>query len=129
MNNHTQEITTSAGLPQGSCLSPLLFNIYTIRLHEIETENVKVFQFADDFNILVTGKNKTELKKEAKTAINRFLKIANTLKLPINDQKSGFLNLFKRSKKLEEIKCKKYTFKKVEILKILDISYDEKVNF
>lgn len=129
MNNHTQEITTSAGLPQGSCLSPLLFNIYTIRLHEIETENVKVFQFADDFNILVTGKNKTELKKEAKTAINRFLKIANTLKLPINDQKSGFLNLFKRSKKLEEIKCKKYTFKKVEILKILGISYDEKVNF
>lgn len=43
------EVSTSKGLPQGSCLSPLLFNIYTTEFHSINEELVKVYQYADDY--------------------------------------------------------------------------------
>lgn len=39
------------GLPQGGGLSPTLFNIYTVHLHDLADENCKIFQFADDFFI------------------------------------------------------------------------------
>lgn len=38
----------SKGLPQGSVLSPLLFNIYTIDFHALNI-NTRILQYADDF--------------------------------------------------------------------------------
>lgn len=73
--DRSTEITTCSGVPQGSCISPLLFNIYTTQLHNIESTNVKVFQFADDFNIHITGKNQRELKKEIKKRLTNFLEL------------------------------------------------------
>lgn len=43
--------TISSGLPQGSVLSPLLFNLYTVDFHQINTQNLKIVQYADDFCI------------------------------------------------------------------------------
>ncbi|XP_036340523.1 uncharacterized protein LOC118749851 [Rhagoletis pomonella] len=56
LGNHTVEITS--GLPQGSCLSPTLFNIYTAQLHEINDTQTQLFQFADDLAIISTNTNK-----------------------------------------------------------------------
>lgn len=122
-------IITSSGIPQGSCISPLLFNIYSIQLHSIESDNVKVYQFADDFNILITAKNQSDLKREIKKTLNKFLKIAKKLKLPINAEKSGMLNLFKRTKTINEVTCQNLKFAKVDNLKILGIIFDPKMNF
>lgn len=38
-------------------MSPTLFNIYMLPLHEIKDEGVELVQYADDFAILITGKN------------------------------------------------------------------------
>lgn len=43
------------GLPQGSVLSPILFNIATKELHSIVDAENKLFQFVDDFLILSSG--------------------------------------------------------------------------
>lgn len=73
------------GVPQGSPLSPLLSNIM---LHELdkymEKEGWKYVRYADDFSIYT--KNKSTARKVGNKV---FLFLKNTLKLPINREKSG----------------------------------------
>ncbi|KAI8125093.1 LINE-1 retrotransposable element ORF2 protein [Lucilia cuprina] len=47
-----EEVEVSNGLPQGSCPSPTLFNIYTTHLHNLQDAETQIFQFADDFIII-----------------------------------------------------------------------------
>lgn len=44
--------TISKGIPQGSALSPTIFNIYTTKLHRNVTENTCLIQYADDLVII-----------------------------------------------------------------------------
>lgn len=46
------EIIIEKGIPQGSCLSPVLFNLYTEKLYNIEDQMTSIYQFIDDFIIL-----------------------------------------------------------------------------
>ena len=73
------------GVPQGSPLSPLLSNIL---LHELDKEMTrrghKFVRYADDFSIYCKSENQA---KATRVVIEKFLK--NTLKLPINQEKSG----------------------------------------
>lgn len=49
VNGSTKEVrNTSIGLPQGSILSPLLFNIYSSKFCNVLPPNLKVIQYADD---------------------------------------------------------------------------------
>ncbi|KAI8125376.1 hypothetical protein CVS40_4247 [Lucilia cuprina] len=48
------QVVVSDGLPQGSCLSPFLFNL---SLHNAEDESTKIFEFVDDFLILTFDKD------------------------------------------------------------------------
>ena len=49
--------TISTGLPQGSPLSPVLFNIYTLDLARLDRPNVTINTFADDIIIYTSGKS------------------------------------------------------------------------
>lgn len=73
------------GVPQGSPLSPLLSNIL---LHEMDKflaqKGQKFVRYADDFSIYCKGKNRA---KEIGNQVYLYLK--DTLKLPINREKSG----------------------------------------
>lgn len=48
------------GIPQGSVLSPILFNIYTQDFHRIMDSRINVLQYADDFCIYGTNKSYTQ---------------------------------------------------------------------
>lgn len=100
--DNTYSIKTSEGLPQGSCLSPLLFNIYTAKLHQIESENIKLFQFADDFVLLISTDRKDLIMKTVTDTLNGFMNGTKQLNLKINIEKCSVLNLFKRKGKIRE---------------------------
>ncbi|CAD7081494.1 unnamed protein product [Hermetia illucens] len=52
---NTMQTVVNNGLPQGSCLNPTLFNLYTAELHKISDAQNQIFQFADDCLLLTSG--------------------------------------------------------------------------
>lgn len=66
------------GLPQGSVLSPLLFNLYTADIHNLTSLQVNIVQYADDFCILADHR--------------KLDKAINTLQTTVAELKKWFIN-------------------------------------
>ena len=63
INSHVSEqLNINTGVPQGSCLGPLLFIIYINDLHLSTKFNVRLF--ADDACLCLSNKNPTLLEQE-----------------------------------------------------------------
>ena len=60
----SEQLAVIFGVPQGSCLGPLLFLIYINDISNICKSN-ELILFADDTNIFVNGKSKQEVYIEA----------------------------------------------------------------
>ena len=54
VNNYHGPRIACQGLPQGSVLSPILFNIYTASIHEVWDDTITCIQYADDLVIYST---------------------------------------------------------------------------
>uniref|UniRef100_A0A240SYU6 RNase H type-1 domain-containing protein n=1 Tax=Phlebotomus papatasi TaxID=29031 RepID=A0A240SYU6_PHLPP len=82
-------IMTSEGVPQGCKLSPTLFNIYTTEIHDLNNEECRVLQYADDVTLVIAEHNKNILE----TAV---------VKYPTNPPKN--LHIYDNIKGLEKMK-------------------------
>ena len=99
-----------SGVPQGSILGPILFNLFINDLFFF-IKDAELANFADDNTIYVGSKDLTELleilRKECETAINWF----KTNKMIVNPDK--FQSMIKSSKKdLKQI-CIKYKWRRI----------------
>ncbi len=73
------------GVPQGSPLSPLLSNIMLHELdRELEAQGLRYVRYADDFSIYAKSD-----RAARKAGNHAYLFLRDTLKLPINREKSG----------------------------------------
>ena len=79
-------IITNTGTPQGCCLSPLLFSIYTNRITS-NLSNVTVIKYADDTCIIGCIANQSDLCTYFEE-INRIAKQCNDLNLLLNPTKT-----------------------------------------
>ena len=102
MGNESLEIYN--GLPQGSCLSPTLFNIYTLGLHGINNQSIKTFQFADDFIILSAEKDFDAANNILQNKMNEFIRILKSLNLSANTEKTVVMYVAKGARKIPQIR-------------------------
>lgn len=58
------------GLPQGSPLSPTLFNLYTRSIFNITRNSIQILQYADDITLLVKGKDINHMTHTVNTFLN-----------------------------------------------------------
>ena len=98
--NNTSWSLVTKGVPQGSCLSPLLFNIFLRNLPVATQSNV--IQYADDITDYLSDSNPILVAKGLEASFNRIKEYCITRELNINATKTQCI-LFKiPNKKLPE---------------------------
>ncbi|XP_037811414.1 uncharacterized protein LOC119615056 [Lucilia sericata] len=97
---HDAKTKTNRGLAQGSGLSPILFNLYTASLHNIEDENTYIFQFADDFFILAFDETWDEALDILERKFGEFIYDCEQLDLNINYDKTTVTSFGRRSSQI-----------------------------
>ena len=90
-----------AGVPQGSLLGPLLYNIYTSDIPSLG-DGCVLFLFADDTAIAVKGRMPREITNKLQRCLDAFVEYANTWKIKINASKTQtIMFLHRQSPKLK----------------------------
>ena len=82
--------TTKTGVPQGSCLSPTLFNLFFSDISDSIPSNIHRALYADDLAILYSSSTTREISSNLQTAVNQITSFCNNWGLKINKSKTTY---------------------------------------
>lgn len=114
-----EQIEIQNGIPQGSCLSPVLFNLYTRSLHEIEDHTTKIYQFADDFIILSWHEDFDSAVSNLQEKIKLFHDACSTRNLTFNVSKTKCMYVAQGGRRQVKLKINEMCAEQVNSIKIL----------
>ena len=102
-------VQLKAGTPQGSCLSPILFNIHVNDIPFMHMTGCQPSQFADDTGIWSTGTNTTSTAAALQNALQQMEKWCKKWKVKLCPSKTNLV-LFTKCSKAHAIKPAIYLF-------------------
>jgi Reverse transcriptase (RNA-dependent DNA polymerase) len=120
----------SRGVPQGSCLSPLLFNIFVRNLPAACHANV--VQFADDLTNSCSGSNIVDIGSDLAQSFQLTKSFCESLDLVINTDKTQFIVFKSVGRKIPEdfvIKIDDCSLKPATSVKLLGVTLDRHFTF
>ena len=118
-------------VPQGSCLGPLLFNIYTIDIEEA-LKNCCLTMYADDVTIEITGNSLGDVGNKANHLLRTFQDYCIDSRFSISIEKTVFMifsNIPPKDDIIPTIKLCNKPLKKVDSVCYLGVRIDEKLKF
>lgn len=131
LNEISYENDIPIGLPQGTALSVILFNLYINDITS-KTKYSKIVLFADDTLIMVRDKKLKDAITKVNFDLMEIYKWLNFNKLSLNVNKTKWM-LVNRSKKEQinsiDVSIGDYKIDRVNSIKYLGIILDEKLNF
>jgi ribonuclease HI len=117
------------GLPQGSVLSPILFNIYCSDLPKI-TEDCKLIQYADDIAIYSISQNNNSAEKALTGALNTISKWMERNNLFLSPQKSTVVTFSRKHVNPSiSVELNGNIIPQCEVVKFLGLTLDRKLTW
>lgn len=121
----------SAGVPQGSILGPLLFNIYVNDIVNIDG-GAKCIMYADDTTILLSGNDINDLILQCNYILDKLVFWSQSNRLKINPTKTKAV-LFRSKNKLINIEqklcCDGQAIEIVDEVKILGVTFTSQLTW
>lgn len=129
-----QERLVNKGLPQGGVISPTLYALYTRRITERISGQVRVLQYADDIAVYSPGDNTEDLTGRLEEAIEQIRVNLSQLGLDVEPRKTqiiDFGNVSKRGNKdkKNKIRIDNQEVESQEEAKFLGIVLDRELKF
>ena len=127
----SEEYDLENGSPQGSVISPTLFNIAINELEKTLAKATNLSQFADDGCIWASGKHLSDTIKKIQNTLDRVHKWANTWGFKLSQSKTVAMIFSKFNKPTESVKLtmngKQLEF--VKLYKFLGLLFDRKLSW
>lgn len=128
-DNNSKCMYIVCGLPQGSILSPLLFNLYINDIFKV-SNIVKMVLFADDTNIFYANDNHNDLVKTVNQELEKLKTWLDINKLSLNLGKTKAIMFGNYQEKHEQpITIANTIIEKVQEIKFLGIHIDSKLSW
>lgn len=126
-------ISISPGLPQGSPLSPVLFNVYTAQVTMHQKESGRVLSFADDIMAYEHGDDRLQMARNMEKRLHSVVKWCDQNEAIINPSKAQVLWCSLDNRIVQDITppitCNYEVIDRQSELKYLGIVFDRSLSF